>query len=121
VAKVLVIDDSNFQRKWIAKTAQSLGHTTVEAADGQEGLKAVDLEKPDCITVDLNMPNMDGLQFLTNLSGRADAPSVIVITADVQEDTRTQCLELGARAFVHKPFRPSQLKEALDQCLGTET
>jgi twitching motility two-component system response regulator PilH len=120
VAKVLVIDDSSFQRKWIAKSVQALGHSTVEAADGQEGLDSLDREQPDCITVDLNMPNMDGLEFLTNLSGRPNVPAVIVVTADVQEETKNQCRELGARGFLNKPFRPSQLQELLAECLGTE-
>ena len=120
MAKVLIIDDSSFQRKWIAKTVQALGHTTVEAADGQEGLEAVTSEQPDCITVDLNMPTMDGMQFLAHLEDSDHTGPVIVVTSDIQAETRAQCLSLGARGFVNKPFRPLQLKEVLDDCLGTE-
>ena len=120
MAKVLVIDDSSFQRKWISKTVQALGHTTVEAVDGQKGLEAVASEKPDCITVDLNMPNMDGLEFLTHLESAGQHGPVIVVTSDIQEETKAQCLRLGARAFVNKPFKPSQLRDVLDDCLGTE-
>jgi len=117
VAKVLIIDDSGFQRKWIAKAVEALGHDTVEAADGQQGLELVEREKPDCITVDLNMPNMDGLQFLANMEGRNQSAPVIVVTADIQADTKTQCEELGARAFVNKPFKPDELQNALTACL----
>ena len=119
MAKVLIIDDSSFQRKWIARAVEELGHTTVQASDGQEGLNLVDSERPDCITVDLNMPSMDGLQFLTNMGARtADVP-VIVITADIQEDTRKQCTELGARAFVNKPFAPAVLQDLVSEYLKT--
>jgi twitching motility two-component system response regulator PilH len=120
VAKILIIDDSSFQRKWIAKTVQSLGHTTVEAIDGQKGLEAVASEQPDCITVDLNMPTMDGLQFLTHLEGSDHTPPVIVLTSDIQQETREQCLRLGARALINKPFQPSQLQEVLADCLDTQ-
>ncbi len=119
MAKVLIIDDSSFQRKWIARAVEELGHTTVQAADGQEGLDMVDREQPDCITVDLNMPSMDGLQFLAHMGPRtADVP-VIVITADIQDDTRKQCQELGARGFVNKPFHPSVIQDLLSEYLET--
>ncbi len=121
MAKVLIIDDSSFQRKWIAKTIQALGHATVEAVDGQKGLEAVVLEQPDCITVDLNMPNMDGLQFLTHLENSDQTTPVIVVTSDIQDETKAQCLSLGARGFVNKPFQPSQLQEVLADCLGSES
>jgi CheY-like chemotaxis protein len=117
MAKVLVIDDSSFQRKWIVKTVESLGHSTVQAGDGQEGLDLLEQENPDCITVDLTMPRMDGLEFLANLGDRSLTTPVIVITADVQDDTRRQCEELGARAFVNKPFEPSTLQEVLGELL----
>ena len=119
MAKVLIIDDSSFQRKWIARTVQALGHTTVEAGDGQEGLDALDRESPDCITVDLNMPKMNGLEFLTNMVGRSGQAPVIVVTADIQEQTRAQCQELGARAFVNKPFKAEDLQGALEKCLNS--
>ena len=119
MAKVLIIDDSSFQRKWIAKTVQALGHTTVEAGDGLEGLDALDRETPDCITVDLNMPKMDGLQFLTNMAGREKQAPVIVVTADIQGDTKTQCQELGAKAFVNKPFKTEELQGAVEDCLDS--
>lgn len=119
MAKVLVIDDSSFQRKWIVKAVQQLGHDAVEASDGQEGLNMLTSEKPDCVTVDLNMPTMNGLQFLANTSDiNSDVP-VIVITADIQDATRKQCQRLGARAFLNKPFRPDDIQKILKQFLNS--
>ncbi len=120
MAKVLVIDDSGFQRKWITRALVDLGHETVEAGNGFEGLKAAGEEHPDCITVDLNMPEMDGITFLGSLNaGEHDIP-VIVITANIQADARKQCEELGAAAFLNKPFKPDELKKIIDRCLGQE-
>lgn len=118
MAKILIIDDSSFQRKWIARAVESMGHTFVEAADGLEGLEKVSSEHPDCITVDLNMPTMDGIQFLSQLDGaNGDAP-VIVLTADIQEETRKQCRDLGATGFLNKPFSPETFQALLSKCLN---
>jgi len=118
VAKILIIDDSSFQRKWIAKAVKELGHSAVEAADGVEGLEKLDSERPDCITVDLNMPNMNGIEFLENTSGRKTDIPIIVVTADIQDATRKECQDLGARAFVNKPFRPDELQNVINECLA---
>lgn len=120
MAKILVIDDSGFQRKWIVKAVERLGHSTVEAADGAEGLNKLDSEKPDCVTVDLNMPNMNGLQFLANTTDRPQRVPIIVVTADIQEVTKKECEQLGACAFVNKPFRPEELQAVINQCLSIQ-
>ncbi|MBU0982907.1 MAG: response regulator [candidate division Zixibacteria bacterium] len=121
MAKVLVIDDSRFQRKWIVKAVQQLGHCTVEAVDGRDGLGMLDAERPECITIDLNMPEMNGLEFLENLQAQNLRPPVIVITADIQKDTREQCRLLGASAFLNKPFKPGELHDALAKCIDLES
>lgn len=120
MAKVLVIDDSGFQRRWITRALTALGHETVEAGNGLEGLKVAGSERPDCITVDLNMPEMDGIAFLGNLKEGENPIPVIVITANIQDDTRKLCADLGAAAFLNKPFKPDELVQALTECLGTE-
>ena len=121
MAKVLIVDDSSFQRKWIAKAVMELGHSIVEAVDGRDGLDVLERENPDCVTVDLNMPNMDGLEFLSNLIGREKSPPVIVVTANIQNKTKEQCEQLGARAFLNKPFKNEDIQEALAKCLNENT
>nr|MBN2277019.1 response regulator [candidate division Zixibacteria bacterium] len=117
MAKILVIDDSSFQRKWIARAVTSLGHKAAEAENGQQGLTLIDSVKPDCITVDLNMPEMDGIEFLGNLKNLNQDIPVIVITSDIQGETKKQCAQLGAAAFLNKPFKTDDLKNALTNCL----
>lgn len=95
-----------------------MGHTSVEAADGREGLEKVASEHPDCITIDLNMPTMNGIQFLSQLDGANGSAPVIVLTADIQEETRKQCSELGAAGFLNKPFSPETFQALLTKCLG---
>lgn len=114
MARILVIDDSGFQRKWIVKSLEVIGFETIEAENGAIGLETLDREKPDAVTMDINMPEMDGIQFLTALNVRGgEIPPVIVITADIQAETKKQCEELGAKAFINKPFEVDDLREAL--------
>jgi CheY-like chemotaxis protein len=118
VAKVLVIDDSSFQRGWLVKSIRRIGYETVEAENGCEGLKQIEVEQPGCIVTDLLMPEMDGLELMENLKDRDNSIPVIVVTADIQAETQAQCQELGVRAILHKPFKESELQQALGKCLG---
>jgi len=115
-----VIDDSSFQRKWISKHIADLGHVTVEAADGKQGIDMVSSEHPDCITVDLNMPVMDGIAFLKDMKEKNVATPIIVVTADIQAATKKQCSLLGATAFVNKPCEKADLNDAIQQCFKGE-
>ena len=89
-----------------------MGHTVLEAGDGREGLRMVDLHQPDIVTVDLLMPEMDGLAFLTTLRASDTHLPVIVISADIQDEPRRECEHLGAR-FLNKPIKEHDLANAL--------
>ncbi len=119
MAKVLVVDDSKFQRKKIVKILQSLGLEVVQASDGAEGLEMVQIEAPDFICLDLLMPEMDGVETLEKLRDLGVSTPVIVLTADVQDLVREQCQELGARAFLNKPPDAEELQTVIREILGT--
>ncbi|MCK5128060.1 MAG: response regulator [candidate division Zixibacteria bacterium] len=117
MAKVLVVDDSNFQRKWLTKSIKKMGHDTVEAVDGCDGLEKIEAEQPDCIITDLLMPNMNGIELLEQMRKNDCQIPTVVVTADIQKDTKTQCQELGAKGFLNKPFKHEQLERAVNICL----
>src|SRR5450432_3847982 len=102
--RLLIIDDSAYNRRNIADVFA--GSTEVEvvgkAADGEEALKLVTLLKPDAITLDLEMPRMDGFTFLRILMAKAPTP-VIVVSSYSQRENVFKALELGALDFVPKP------------------
>jgi two-component system chemotaxis response regulator CheB len=104
--RLLVVDDSAYNRRNIAEVFA--GHPEVEvigkAADGEEALKLVTLLKPDVITLDLEMPRMDGFTFLRILMSRAPTP-VIVVSSYSQRENVFKALDLGALDFVPKPER----------------
>ena len=110
---VLVIDDSSFQRKWLAQAISRLGFNVIQAANGREGLDKIADEKPSFITVDLNMPVMDGLQFLANLQPEDKDIPTIVVTSDIQTETARRCKELGAFALLNKPFDSVDLEKLI--------
>jgi two-component system, chemotaxis family, protein-glutamate methylesterase/glutaminase len=104
--RVLVVDDSVFNRRSIGEIlAQSPEIEVVgKAADGEEALRLVANLKPDCITLDLEMPRMDGFTFLRILMTKMPTP-VIVVSSYSQKENVFKALELGALDFVAKPER----------------
>ena len=111
--KILIIDDAKFQRGQMARLLVGLGHTVLEASNGQEGYMKLCTDGPDAVICDLLMPVMDGIAFLTMVHKHEVPTPVIVLSADVQATTREQCLGLGARAFLNKPCEVNALIEAL--------
>jgi two-component system, chemotaxis family, protein-glutamate methylesterase/glutaminase len=102
--RVLVIDDSAFNRQAITAMLESAPGVRVvaRAADGDEGLKQVFAHAPDVVTLDLDMPKMDGFTFLRILMSRRPTP-VIVISSYARKDNVFRALELGALDFIAKP------------------
>jgi len=117
MAQILVIDDSSFQRNKIRTVLETGGYELLEAASGYKGLEMAVADRPDCILLDLIMPGMGGLEVLRTLHNREMNVPVVVLTADIQGSTRQRCLQLGATAFVNKPFEESELIHAIRQAL----
>ncbi len=117
MALILIIEDSSSTRKAIRKVVKAAGYDSIEAADGKEGLIAT-AQKPDCIVLDLIMPNVGGIEVLKALRNRKSKIPVIVLSADIQEIVREECFELGAKAFMNKPMirheLHSKIKKVLD-------
>ncbi|MBZ5591187.1 MAG: response regulator [Acidobacteriia bacterium] len=115
---VLIVDDSAAIRKILqrvlAQTNLPLGKVS-EAGDGREALDAMKQAKVDLILSDINMPNMDGLQFLSELKSNDQWKGipVLVISTEGSQAKVMEAVQLGARGFVRKPFTPDQIKEKL--------
>ncbi|MCP1661402.1 MAG: response regulator [Methanocalculus sp. MSAO_Arc1] len=114
---VLIIDDSSFQRTLIKKTLLSEGYSCIEAGNGRLGLEMAETDQPDIILLDLLMPDMDGFSFLKSVQEQKLDVPVIVLTSDIQDTTRSLCLELGARSFLNKPLRREEIIPAIQAIL----
>ncbi len=111
--KLLVADDSMFQRFQSVKVAKDCGFDVIEARDGDDCLVRGREERPDVILLDLNMPGPGGLAVMEALVRELPETRIVVLTADIQETTRTRCLELGAHGFLNKPVEPDSLRQLL--------
>lgn len=117
--KILTVDDSPSVRKMVEFSLKSKGYTMGAAADGQEALELLNQEPFDAIILDVNMPRMNGLEFLEKRlenNAIADIP-VIMLTTEGQDEDRDKAISLGATAYIIKPFKPSQLLELLEEFL----
>jgi len=111
--RILIIDDARFQRGQVSRALSELGHTVLEAVNGQEGFVKLLQEVPDVVFCDLLMPVMDGIGFLGMVKKHEVSTPIIILSADVQTSTREQCLQMGAQAFLNKPCNAADLAKAL--------
>jgi two-component system, chemotaxis family, chemotaxis protein CheY len=114
--RVLIVDDSSVMRKIVARSLQQAGliiAQVLEAGNGSEALAVVQRERVDLILCDINMPVMDGLEFVKQLSGVESARGVpvVMITTEGSEGHVVQALSAGARGYIRKPFTPDQVRE----------
>jgi CheY-like chemotaxis protein len=117
MARVLLVDDSMYQRIKIRKILEAAGYEVVEGKDGEEGLTMAASSEPDCMLLDLLMPNVDGMQVLRELNEKHPSFPIIIHTSDIQEQTRQECLALGAVAFLNKPSREEDVLAQIAQAL----
>jgi two-component system chemotaxis response regulator CheY len=115
---VLVVDDSAAIRKILQRVLRQTGmaiRTIHEAGDGQEALEVMNAHKVDLVLTDINMPKMDGLQFLASVKASAQwrHVPVVMITTEGGETKVGEAVKLGAAGYVRKPFTADQIKEKL--------
>ncbi|MBW2185691.1 MAG: response regulator [Deltaproteobacteria bacterium] len=116
--RVLVIDDSSTMRKIVSRSLRQAGldfDEILEAGDGQEALNLLENENVDLILSDINMPNMDGIEFLRQkreIDGIKNIP-VVMITTEGGADIIGEAKELGAAGSIKKPFTPDKINEVI--------
>ncbi|HXG13633.1 MAG TPA: response regulator [Candidatus Nitrosotenuis sp.] len=117
--KILVVDDASFMRtvlKDIIK-GNGLASEIIEAADGVEGVKAYQAQKPDLVTMDVNMPKADGIQALRAIMKIDPAAKVVMVTSVEQKQIVQDAMKLGARDYIVKPFDRSNVGLVLNKVL----
>ena len=121
--KVLIVDDSSVMRKIVERALRQAGlelTEVLEASNGAEALLQVQKGSLDMILSDINMPVMDGLEFLKNLANIESARNipVVIITTEGSEARVVEALSAGAKGYLRKPFTPEQVKERVTPLLG---
>jgi FixJ family two-component response regulator len=118
VAFIAVVDDEEPIRKALKRLLCAAGLEAEGYASGQAFLEGSAAHPPDCVLLDLHMPNMSGQQLLARIRRMPGRPPVIVITGHDTPETREQCLASGAAAYLRKPLDDRQLLNAISAALG---
>lgn len=115
--RLLIVDDSSIIRARIARLAahpRLAGlHIVGLARNGVEAVSLCQRMAPDVVTMDLTMPEMDGIACITELMRGRSAPNILVVSALADKATAIEALKRGARGFINKPFSDEQLVDAL--------
>ena len=119
MARVLVVDDAAFMRKMVSDALVKGGHEVVgEAANGNEAVDRYRELRPEVTTLDITMPDKDGLAALQEIIALDPDARVVMCSALGQESKVLESIKLGARDFVVKPFQPDRVLEAVGKALG---
>ena len=114
---ILLVDDSRFSRKVLGKHVEALGHSILEAPDGETALEIYQNTKPDLVFLDLNMAGMYGLVVLKKIKEMDREAKVVIASADIQTGTKEEAFSLGAAGFMIKPFEQEEVVRVLDRVL----
>jgi two-component system chemotaxis response regulator CheY len=114
---VMIVDDSSSLRTVVSLALKRAGYDVVEAEDGQDALSKLDGRKLNLIVSDVNMPRMDGIQFVTQVKQhpRYKFTPVIMLTTEGQDAKKEQGRAAGAKAWITKPFNPPILLDAVSK------
>ncbi|MGE3173716.1 MAG: response regulator [Planctomycetota bacterium] len=115
---ILIVDDSATMRKIIMRGLRQAGieHAEFkEAGDGVQGMQALEGGSFDLILSDVNMPNMNGLDFIKAVGDKmaASAPPIVLITTEGSEEVVKEAMTRGAKGYLKKPFTPEKIQEVI--------
>ncbi len=112
---VLIVDDSRTSRRILKDILERAGYEVAgEAINGKEGVDFYDRLHPDIVTMDITMPEMDGIEALKEIRKAHPEAVVIMVTAAGQKDKMMEAVKMGAAEFVSKPFVEETVLEALE-------
>lgn len=121
VGRALIVDDSSAMRAFVRATLESLGDlTVVESTSGFEALRVLPRESFDIVIVDVNMPDINGLELVSFMrrSTQHQKTPLIVISTEASSREKDRALSLGADSFISKPFGPDELGAEVSRLLG---
>ena len=118
MARVLVVDDAAFMRKMLGDVLAKAGHEVIgEGANGNEAVEQFQSLKPDIMTLDITMPEKDGLAALREILALDASAKIVMCSALGQETKVLEAIKAGAKDFVVKPFQPDRVLDAIGKAL----
>ena len=119
MARVLVVDDAAFMRKMVGDALTKGGHEVVgEAANGLEAVERYQALRPEVTTLDITMPEKDGLSALKEIMALDPTARIVMCSALGQESKVLEAIKAGAKDFVVKPFQPDRVLSAIEKAVA---
>jgi DNA-binding response OmpR family regulator len=115
---ILVVDDDHELSDGLRLVLEREGFRVIQARDGQQGKQAIYQQRPDLVILDMMMPRMGGYPVLEHFHGKADAPPIIMITANEGSRHKVYAEYLGVIDYIRKPFAMDRLLESVHKALS---
>lgn len=117
--KVLIVDDAAFMRMMIKNIITKAGYEVVgEAENGQQAVEMYFELNPDLVTMDITMPEMDGIEAVKQIIAKAPDAKIIMCSAMGQQSMVMEAIQAGAKDFIVKPFQPDRIMQAMERVLN---
>lgn len=117
---ILVVDDAAFMRMMIRDILARDGYVIQEAVNGRDAIEKYLERRPDLVTLDITMPEMDGVEALRAIRQIDPGARVLMVSAMGQQKMIVDALEAGAMDFLVKPFQPTKVLETVKKCLEND-
>lgn len=116
---IMIVDDAAFMRATLKGVLTTNGYNvTAEAVDGNDAVTKYNTFKPDCVLMDITMPEMDGLAALEKIKAMDPNAKIIMCSAVGQQQNVMNAISIGAKDFVVKPFKPERVIESVKKVIG---
>ncbi len=117
--RVLIVDDAAFMRMMIKNILTEAGYEIIaEAENGKQAVEKYNELKPDLITMDITMPEMDGISAVREILGSDSGAKIIMCSAMGQQAMVIEAIQAGAKDFIVKPFKNERVLEAVNKVIG---
>ncbi|MCA9413774.1 MAG: response regulator [Candidatus Omnitrophica bacterium] len=116
--KALIVDDAAFMRVTLKNVLEPAGYEIAEAENGEVAVEKYQEFRPDVVTMDITMPEMDGIQAVKKIVGSDPNAKVVMVSALGQESMVKDAILAGAKDFIVKPFQPDRVLEAIKKVLS---
>ena len=115
---VLVVDDAVVMRMMIKNILTKNGYAVVEAESGFDAVEKYRASRPDAVTMDMVMPDMDGIAAVKQIVAMDPAARIVMCTSMGQQQLVVEAVQAGAKSFITKPFQPPKILETLEKVLA---
>jgi two-component system, chemotaxis family, chemotaxis protein CheY len=115
---VLVVDDAVVMRMMIKNILTKSGYSVVEAESGIDAVEKYKANRPDAVTMDMVMPDMDGIAAVKQIVAMDPGARIVMCTSMGQQQLVVEAVQAGAKSFITKPFQPPKILETLEKVLA---